>query len=37
MGKIFLGKVTSGGITKEKIYATNAFLWGKFAMNNATL
>jgi hypothetical protein len=22
--------VTSGGITEEKSYATNAFLWGKF-------
>jgi hypothetical protein len=25
----FFRKVTSGGITEEKIYVTNAFLWGK--------
>jgi hypothetical protein len=25
----FFRKVTSGGITEEKSYATNAFLWGK--------
>jgi hypothetical protein len=29
-GKFFFRKTTSGGITEEKSYATNAFLWGKF-------
>ncbi len=26
----FFRKVTSGGITEEKSYTTNAFLWAKF-------
>jgi hypothetical protein len=25
--KIFFKKVNSGGVIKEKIYASNAFLW----------
>jgi hypothetical protein len=29
--------VTSGEATKEKIYATNAFMWEVFAFNNAAL
>jgi hypothetical protein len=29
-GKKFSQKVTSGQITEEKSYATNAFLWEKY-------